>query len=363
MTGVCRACGSPTTQVLDLGAQPAADLFPDRCVDVETDPVHCLTMSMCAVCALAQLSDDDTSADEPRGVEPQALIDQAADAVDTVAAAGWLRGHSVREFASPHGGSWLPLLRRRGFQETTGPADVVLDSFGIMHDADQSAAFSRRASALSESGVLLLQFHTLGAIVAGGQWNALRHGHFAYYSMTSLVRLLSAAGLVARSAWNFELYGGTVLVAATLGGGQDDSVRRILDEERTAGVADPSVVKTLQSAADSDVYGVRSTLIALRENGRSVYAYGAASRAVALFASAGITTSVVTAVADASPAKQGRRMPGTDIPIISPVDLVAARPDVIFLTLPDLHNELVSAFPSLQGRWWLHGTDIQEGLR
>ncbi|PRC52275.1 aminotransferase class III, partial [Mycobacterium sp. ITM-2017-0098] len=84
------------------------------------------------------------------------------------------------EFGSPHGGTWLPLLAERGYRATCGPADVVLDSFGIMHDADQRTAFEVRAAATAPDGVLLLQFHTLGAIVAHGQWNSLRHGHFAY---------------------------------------------------------------------------------------------------------------------------------------------------------------------------------------
>ena len=32
-----------------------------------------------------------------------------------------------------------------------------------------------------------MQFHTVAAIVRSGFWNALRHGHFAYYSTPVLV--------------------------------------------------------------------------------------------------------------------------------------------------------------------------------
>jgi ABC-type Fe3+-hydroxamate transport system substrate-binding protein len=59
----------------------------------------------------------------------------------------------------------------------------------------------------------------------------------------------------------------------------------------------------------------------------------------------------ITAVADASPAKQGRRMPGTDVPIISPEQLVAADPDWVLLTLPDLYDEVRQRYPELHGRW------------
>lgn len=329
------------------------------------DVRHPLAMSMCAACALAQLADDDTVADEPRGVEPKALRDQAFEALDAVARAGWLRGRSVREFGSPHGGTWVPLLANRGFHEVSDArtADIVLDCFGIMHEPDQAAAFAAREASLAADGILLIQFHSLSAIVREGQWNALRHGHFAYYSLTALTALLRKAGLVARSAWTFELYGGTILVTATRDGVPDSSVYEILEQERQLGIDRASTVRALQTSVDADLALLRGSLAELAESGRSVYAYGAASRAVALLAMARIDHTSIGGVADASPTKQGRRMPGTDIPIISPDALVAADPDVVLLTLPDLLDELNDSMPELSGRWWPNGTAIREGTR
>jgi hypothetical protein len=106
----------------------------------------------------------------------------------------------------------LPLLTQRGYREEK-VADVVLDSFGIMHEPAQRAAFQRRAAVTAPKGVLLLQFHSLVSIVSQCQWNALRHGHFAYYSLTALKRLIEGAGMSVATAWEFDLYGGTVLVA------------------------------------------------------------------------------------------------------------------------------------------------------
>ncbi len=68
---------------------------------------------------------------------------------------------------------------------------------------------------MAPGGVLLLQYHSLETIVRCGQWNALRHGHYAYYSTTALAAMLAAQGFSPRMAWHFELYGGTVLLAAS----------------------------------------------------------------------------------------------------------------------------------------------------
>lgn len=347
----CRGCRSRgLTPVLDLGLVPAQDFFPPA-----TDPVapeessHPLAMAMCTACGLAQLADDDTVTDEPRGVEPQALQRQAVNAVARVAAAHLLRGSTVREFGSPHGGTWLPLLAERGFTEAE-VADVVLDSFGLMHEPDQFNAFTRRALATAKDGVLLVQYHSLATIVGKRQWNALRHGHYAYYSTTALLGLLEQVGMSAVDAWEFDLYGGTVLIAARHGRtAPPASVRRILAGEKA--ITDPAAVARLHQATDTHRRRLREWLEHQAAQGRRVFAYGAASRAVALFALAGVTRRLIAAVADASPAKQGRRMPGTDVPIIAPEDLVAADPDCVLLTLPDLLAEVSAAYPQLTGRW------------
>ena len=63
-----------------------------------------------------------------------------------------------------------------------------------------------------------------------------------------------------------------------------------------------------------------------RSAGRSVLGYGAASRAVALLCRAGVDRRLLPAIVDTSPSKHGLRMPGTDIPIVSPAKLATHPP-------------------------------------
>ncbi|KAA2261184.1 transferase [Solihabitans fulvus] len=354
LTPVCRGCRARAGElVLDLGVQPACDDFPPAGAR-GPDPTHPLRMWLCANCGLAQLVEDSTTPAEPRAVEPAALVAQAADAVARVAAAGLLpEGASAAEYGSPHGGSWLSLLAGRGLRPVDGDAaaDVVVDCFGLMHEADQAEALAARAARLRPGGVLLLQYHSLASIVRHGQWNALRHGHFAYYSTPTVVDLLTAAGLTARTAWRFDLYGGTVLVAAAREGAPDDWLRALVAEENAAGVRDPVVVRGLQHTAERSAAALRDWLVRAAAEGRTVLGYGAASRAVALLCRAGVGPDLLPSIADASPAKQGRRMPGSGIPVISPADLLAEDPDEVLLFLPDLLDEVRAALPSLTARW------------
>ena len=360
----CRACGATDGYlVLDLGQQPACDLFPLR-EDPGPDPVFPLQMWLCSLCGLAQLLADPTVPEEPRGTEPTALKAQAADAVAWAAAAGLLpeRG-MVAEYGSPHGGSWLGLLADHGLRPTPpgnpgGQADVIVDCFGLMHAADQRAALAERARRLAPGGVLLLQYHALSTILARRQWNALRHGHFAYYSITALSAMLTAAGLRAFTACRFDLYGGTVLLAATRDGDRlvqpDAAVKSLLVEDDRIGVRDPGRFARLQEEVREHARAVYDWLAAQRAAGSSVLGYGAASRAVALLCQAHVDHTLLPAVIDASPAKQGRRMPGTDIPVAAPAELTRRGPVAVLLFVPDLMSEVRSAYLEVEragGKW------------
>jgi hypothetical protein len=314
-------------------------------------------MWLCTLCGLAQLAEDPTVPDEPRGTEPAALVAQAADAVARVEASGLLpRGATVAEYGSPHGGSWIELLADHGLRPVAlgEAADVLIDCFGLMHEQDQTAALEARVNRLRPGSVLLVQFHSLATILRGGQWNALRHGHCAYYSTPAIVTMLAAVGLTPRAVFQFPLYGGTVLLAATRGGRPDATGEDLLDAERAAGVLEAEVVADLQVAAESAAARLFEGLVAQRDAGRRVFGYSAASRAIALLCRAGVTPELLPAIADAAPAKQGRRMPGSAVPLISPRELIEARPHEVLLFVPDLLAEVRAALPQLEesgARW------------
>jgi hypothetical protein len=252
------------------------------------------------------------------------------------------------------------MLARRGVKEVhdNDQADVILDCFGMMHCADQGAALAERVARLSSDGTLLLQYHSLATIVRDRQWNALRHGHYAYYSTGALSNMLAAAGLSPYRAWWFDLYGGTILLAAARRADHqlsaDPSLSRLVIDEDKLDLGNPDRVSDLQQTAELSATALHRWLARQRKSGTVVLGYGAASRAVALLCRAGIDRSLLPGIADASPAKQDRRMPGTDIPVISPAELVDSRPQVVLLFLSDLLDEVRDRLPNVEssgGRW------------
>ncbi len=226
-----------------------------------------------------------------------------------------------------------------------------------MHDRDQAAGLRARAEALDDEGTLVLQFPSLAGTLRRREWNALRHGHFAYHSVPAARRLLADVGLSVFAARSYALYSGSVLLLASRSGGGPAAEAAAVDElersELAAGVLDPVAMGTLGAALEDDVVRLRGW-VERRPDG--AWLYGAGSRAVAVLAAAGLGPGAVAGIVDGAPAKQGRRMPGTDIPIVAPEALLAADPASILLMLPDLAEELREAWPRLADRWVVYGS-------
>ena len=356
----CRWCASRNgVRVLDAGPQPPSDLHP-HASDPEPDPEYPLIMVICLDCRLVQLESDPTTPEEPRGLEPSALVEQAEAAINQAEAHGYVRPEiRVLEYPSPHGGSWVEQLRRRSLVEVSqGPAELLVDIFGMMHEADQRAALTSRISQMGADAILLMQFHTVAAIVRAGFWNALRHGHFAYYSTPVLVRMAAELGLTAVTAWEYPLYGGTIVLAlarkGSRWGGQRTSVVSLVQREVAEGVLEPGAVASLNSSLASSAASLASYLADAKSRSETVAGYSAASRSSALMRCGQVTAQDVVAVADAAHGLHGRTMPGSRIPIVSPSELVAKRPDKVLLFVPDLLNEVRQALPEIElngGRW------------
>ena len=365
----CRWCaGNRGVRVLDAGLQPPSDLHPHPS-DPEPDPEYPLAMVMCLDCWLVQLENDPTMPEEPRGLEPAALVKQAESAVNDAETHGYARpGMRVLEYPSPHGGSWVEQLERRFLIEVPeGPADLLVDIFGMMHEADQRAALARRVSQMSADAILLMQFHTVAAIVRSGFWNALRHGHFAYYSTPVLVRMAAELGLTSISAWEYPLYGGTIVLAlakrGSRWGGQGESVKDLINREIAEGVLEPITVASLNESLASSAASLATYLADARSRSETVAGYSAASRSSALMRCGHVTAEDLVAVADAAHGLHGRAMPGSRIPIVSPAELVARKPGKVLLFVPDLLDEVREALPEIElngGRWVVLDPTLRE---
>jgi hypothetical protein len=345
----CRGCGEvAATAVLDLGEVPASDYFPPL-DDPGLDPRWPLQLYACAECALVQLGPSEHLEPEPPlAVESAtALAHAARSAADIVAKEGVPPGATVIEIDSHHGGSWLAGFTKAGLVERPGDvsADLVADVHGIAHEPALGRPLAAHAQRIAPGGRLVLEFHHLLPMLEQSQIDTVRHGHFVYLSLIAMDRLLRRHDLVPTRAMPVEVFGGSLRLTAARAVDDpavDASVARVLAAERAAGLDGPEAVVSFGERGRRNARAFAEHLRSLRDSGRSVAGYGAPSKAPVLLALAGVDDSLLPYTVDLAPAKHGRRLPGTGIPILRPDELLARRPDEVAVLTWDIADEIVA---------------------
>jgi hypothetical protein len=94
----------------------------------------------------------------------------------------------------------------------------------------------------------------------------------------------------------------------------------------------------------------RAFLAAEKAAGRRIAAYGAAAKGNTFLNYCGVTTDDIVAVFDASPAKQGRFLPGSHLPILEPAAVREVRPDDLLILPWNLKDEIMGQMAFI-GDW------------
>ncbi|MFN3461879.1 MAG: methyltransferase C-terminal domain-containing protein, partial [Oceanibaculum sp.] len=91
-------------------------------------------------------------------------------------------------------------------------------------------------------------------------------------------------------------------------------------------------------------------LIEAKKQGMRIGAYGAAAKGNTLLNFAGVRPDLLPYVVDRNPAKQGKFMPGSRIPIVAEDQLKADRPDFVLILPWNLRDEVTTQLAYI-GEW------------
>lgn len=114
----------------------------------------------------------------------------------------------------------------------------------------------------------------------------------------------------------------------------------LLEREREAGLLDPTTYDAFGEAVRGVKHGLLRFLLDARRRGERVLGYGAPAKGNTLLNYCGVGPDLLAATADLSPHKQGRYLPGTRIPIVSPDRLRELRPDHVLILPWNLTAEI-----------------------
>jgi len=233
-----------------------------------------------------------------------------------------------------------------------GCADLVIANNVLPHARDLFDLAAGLACILRPNGVLTLQTPHLLSMLQKAQFDAFRHDAYTYLSLRVLEHVLRSVGLRVFDAERLPDHGGSLRVQACHVVGPHAARPGLKAVRLAEGAADVSRQDLYAGFSDRVAAAqddIRGFLANRRSAGRRVAGYGAAVRGAMLLNCCGITRAEIAAIADPDPAKHGRLLPGSRIPIV-PLEVLMADPpdDVIILPWPSVAEILLKLMPLRQ---------------
>lgn len=224
-------------------------------------------------------------------------------------------------------------------------ADLMVANNVLAHVPDINDFVTGFAKLLKPTGVATLEFPHLLKLVQQNQFDTIYHEHFSYLSLTAVLRIFECNGLAVFDVDKLPTHGGSLRVYAQRAdtGRQARSTRvdALLRREADAGMLNAAWYAGFQARAERVKDDFLGFLLATKREGRRVVAYGAAAKGSTLLNYAGVRPDLIPFVVDRNPAKQGKYLPGSRIPIVGEDRLKEARPDRIVILPWNLRDEVI----------------------
>ena len=221
--------------------------------------------------------------------------------------------------------------------------DLIIGNNVLAHVPDINDFVAGLVKALATEGVITLEFPHLMQLVTQGQFDTVYHEHFSYFSLHTARKILAAHGLRIWDVEELTTHGGSLRLWACHQDARHeltDAVGALLSKEISTGMLDIDYYRDFQSKADAIKNHFLGFLLDCKKNGKKVAGYGAAAKGNTLLNYAGVKADLLPFVADASPHKRGRYLPGSRIPVLAESIIRSTQPDFVVIFPWNLQTEI-----------------------
>lgn len=353
----CRYCRGTLVHILSLGKLPLVNYFPTKSEAARVSK-YPLDLLYCPACSLAQTGVTVpppelfetyhyvTGASTPLVAHLSHLaqtcvrdfhLKKGARVLDIGANDGTLLlafqakgmkvlgvepGRNVAAIAQKRGipvrADFFSFALARKIRKKQGQFDLITATHTLANIPDLGDFFDGVEHLLTPNGTLVLEVASLEEMIRRGQFDAMYHEHYWYFSFVALTKLLSEFGLTITSAGIEPAQGGSILLFAQKGKHLTGALPPIKP------LTKPEFTHFAQKVTR---FRWRFLRLMASLQGKTVVGFGAPAKGVTLLNYCRMGPEDIAFVVDSTPEKQGKFVPGTGIPVFaeghlsnSPVD-------------------------------------------
>lgn len=231
-------------------------------------------------------------------------------------------------------------------------ADLIAANNVLAHVPNINDFIAGFALLLKPQGVATFEFPHLLRLIEGNQFDTIYHEHFSYLSLSAVQSIFTANGLTIFDVEEYPTHGGSLRVFAqrrdTGSYAQTSQVEAILQLEGQVGLCTATYYDAFQTKTDRLKNEFLHFLVKAKQAGKTVAGYGAAAKGNTLMNYAGVRPDLISFVVDKNPAKQGKFMPGSRIPIVNASKLQIAKPDYVLIFPWNIKAEIMQQLNYIQ---------------
>lgn len=379
----CRSCGQTDLKtIINLGRTPLADALLSNDQLGRPESTYPLEVVLCCNCALVQILETVPPEELFCNSYPYyssfspALLQHSKDNVLELIKSRDIGSDSfVVELASNDGYLLKNYVKRGipclGIDPATGPAqaalekgvptlckffdrelalllrdkgksaDIIHANNVLAHVADTNGFVESINLLLKDDGVAIIEVPYIKDLVDHCEFDTIYHEHLCYFSVTSLNNLFNRHLLFINRVQKIPIHGGSLRLFVEKKEATEDSVRLLVTDEKAKGLDKIEYYQDFAVRVMNIKTSLRNLLSALKAEGKSIAAYGAAAKGSTLINYIDIGTEFIDFVVDRNVFKQGKYMPGKHLPIYAPDKLIEDMPDYVMLLAWNFANEII----------------------
>lgn len=380
----CRICDTKIIEILDLGKQPLANsLLRSR---KEVQKKYELKLCYCEKCKTIQIS---------KNINKKKLFEKyvwntgvSKKAISFSNYFFWYSNKflnknpsektSILEIASNDGTFLMPFKKKGYFTLGIDPAknlkkyhlknkiNTIIDFFDkknslkikkkyglfdfifarnvIPHNYDAIKIIENSKRILKQDGTICIEFHYLGNILNGIQYDSIYHEHIFYFSLSSIINTLKIHKLTVVDILKSPISGGALIVYAKKHSKNikiENSVNTLLNDEKKNKLNSLQTWKKFSKNVQNHKIKFNENFVNLSKKYKNICCYGASARSSTFLNYVNLNYNHIRYIFDKSELKVNKYSPGSKIKIINLSQINKIKPDLIIILAWNFKEEII----------------------